>query len=102
MATEMQTTHEQRQTTQAHNEIVIGAMKMNKLAYYMAGFVPYYGQMDDEGKYKSVLSMIDYSMDGEKLISASWPLNRKTNDFINSQFIAGYKLKIKELEIDGI
>lgn len=98
----MQTTYEQRQVTQAHNEIVIGAMKMNKLAYYMAGFKPYYSQMDDDGKYKSIVNMIDYSMTGEKLISTSWPLNKETNDFINKQYIAGYKIKVKELELDGI
>jgi hypothetical protein len=102
MTVEMQTTHEQREVTQAHNAIVIGAMKMNKLAYYMAGFMPHYNQMDDEGRYKSVVHMIDYSMDGEKLLSASWPLNRKTNALINNQFVAGYKMKVRELELDGI
>lgn len=96
------TTFEQRQVTEAHNGIVINAMKMNKLAYYMSGFLPYYKDLDDSGKYNAALSMIDYSMNDEKLISASWPLNSKTNEIINKQFIAGYKMTVKEIEIDGI
>lgn len=96
------TTFEKRQVTEAHNNIVINAMRMNKLAYYAAGFLPYYKDLNDDGKFNSAINIIDYSMDNEKLISTSWPLNKKTNDVINKQLIAGYKMTVKEIEFDGI
>jgi len=96
------TTYEKREITQAHNEMVIRAMKMDKLAYYTAGFLPYYKQMDEDGRYKSVINMIDVAMDGQQLLSTAWPLSRQSRAVINKQFVDGYKMKVREIEIDGI
>jgi lactate dehydrogenase-like 2-hydroxyacid dehydrogenase len=102
MTSQVATTYEKREVTQAHNHMVIGAMKMDKLAYYTAGFLPYYRQMDEEGRYKSVVNMIDMAMDGQQLLSTAWPLTKQSHDVINKQFIDGYKMKVREIEIDGI